>query len=309
MGIRPLIFGLLAGLAALALPLHAAPTPAPKPKTTQKKTAPKKKPAPRPTPAPMVLEWDANGVPITHAASVVVADAETYRVLYEKNATEIRQPASTQKLLTALLVAEAGNLDRKLVIQPGDTHVEPTKLGFKPGDVYTRRELLRVMLVHSVNDAAVALARDNAGSVEAFSRKMNARARELGMRNSHFVNPNGLPDPAQYSTARDMARLALAAGRNSTIRSMVSTKEVDFRYSDGRVRKFKNTNLILRDNPACTGMKTGYTKASGHCLISSATQNGRTVIVVVLGEQKRNRMWFDSDNLLAWGLRAPRSLP
>ena len=159
-----------------------------------------------------------------------------------------------------------------------------------------------MLLVHSVNDVACCLARDNAGSVEAFAEKMNRKALELGMSHSHFVNPNGLPAPGQYSTARDMSRLAMAAYRSATIRSIVSTKSLFFRFASGRVEEFKNTNLILGAYPYCTGMKTGYTQAAGHCLISSGSNNGRQVIVVVLGEKKRSSLWQDSCSLLAWGL-------
>jgi len=159
-----------------------------------------------------------------------------------------------------------------------------------------------VLLVHSVNDVARALARDNAGSVEAFAEKMNAKALELGMKHSHFVNPNGLPAPDQYSSARDMSRLALAAYRSPTIRSIVSTKVLFFHFADGREEVFKNTNRILRDYPYCTGMKTGYTQAAGHCLVSSGSNNGREVIAVLLGERSRSWLWQDSCSLLAWGL-------
>ena len=245
---------------------------------------------------------DSSGIPRTRAASVLVADAVTGQVLYEKNADQQRPPASTQKLLTALLIVEAGNLDRRVVVAASDTHVEPVTLGIKPGEVYTRRELLRVLLVHSVNDVACALARDNAGSVAEFADKMNAKAQELGMTRSHFVNPNGLPAPGQYSSARDMSRLALAAYRSSTIRAIVSTKILFFEFADGRVEEFKNTNHVLRDSPFCNGMKTGYTQAAGHCLVSSGTRNGREVIAVVLGDKDRSWLWRDSSSLLAWGL-------
>lgn len=283
-------------MAAFALPADAA---------TKKKA----KKTPRKTPAAAVAKREAadeaplpGGIPRTRAASVLVADAVSGQVLYQKNADEQRPPASTQKLLTALLIVEAGDLDRPVRVAASDTFVEPVKLGVKPGEVYTRRELLRVLLVHSVNDVACVLARDNAGSVEAFAVKMNAKARELGMTRSNFVNPNGLPAPGQYSSARDMARLALAAYRSLTIREIVSTKSMVFEYANGRLREFENTNKILRESPFCTGMKTGYTQAAGHCLVSSATRNGREVIAVVLGDRNRSWLWSDSRSLLAWGL-------
>ncbi|MEI6561663.1 MAG: D-alanyl-D-alanine carboxypeptidase family protein [Verrucomicrobiota bacterium] len=293
--IRKLIrFGAVAALlAAMALPAGAA---------TRRKTR-KSDPDPDPAPAAVTPALDPSGkTPRTRAESVLVADALTGQVLYEKNADEQRPPASTQKLLTALVIVESGNLNQKLRVELSDTQVEPVKLGFRPGEVYTRRELLEVLLVHSVNDVARALARDNAGSVEAFAEKMNAKALELGMKRSHFVNPNGLPAPGQYSTARDMTRLAFAAYRSSTIRSIVSTKSLYFRFASGRMEEFHNTNLILRDYPYCTGMKTGYTEAAGHCLVSSASNNGHEVISVVLGERSRSWLWRDSCSLLAWGL-------
>jgi D-alanyl-D-alanine carboxypeptidase (penicillin-binding protein 5/6) len=241
-----------------------------------------------------------DGVPITHAASVIVLDARTGQVLYEKNADERRPAASTQKLLTALVVTESGNLNQPVTVDVSDTWAEPVKLNIQPGEVYRRCDLLQVMLIHSVNDVARCLARDNAGSVEAFADKMNRKAAQLGMTESHFVNPNGLPIPDQYSTARDMSKVAFAAYHNSLIRSIVCQKEVYFQYSDGRVRKFDNTNRVLLKYPLCNGMKTGYTDAAGHCLISSASNGNRDVISVVMGDN--GYVWNDSYALLEWGL-------
>ena len=242
----------------------------------------------------------ADGVPVTHAASVVVLDARTGQVLYQKNADEHRPAASTQKLLTALIVAETGNLTQPVTVDVSDTWAEPVKLNIQPGETYRRCDLLQVMLIHSVNDVARCLARDNAGSIEAFADKMNRKAAELGMSESHFVNPNGLPIPDQYSTARDMSKVAFAAYHSSVIRSIVCQKEVYFQYTDGRVRKFDNTNHVLLKYALCNGMKTGYTDAAGHCLISSASNGSRDVISVVLGDN--GYVWKDSYALLEWGL-------
>jgi len=239
--------------------------------------------------------------PDVRAASVMVIDAKTGKSLHEKNADEHRPAASTQKLLTALVIAEEGNLDNYVTAEASDTWAEPVVLGLKPGDTYTRRRLLEVLLVHSVNDVARCLARDNAGSVEAFAMKMNRKAAELGMSNSHFINPNGLPAPGQYSTARDMAKLARAAYANRTIRSIVATKSLMFQFADGHVREFKNTNRVLRACSFCNGMKTGYTEAAGRCLVASGANGGNDVIVVVLGDTTKY-VWRDAYFLLAWGL-------
>lgn len=241
-------------------------------------------------------------VPKTRAASVVVEDARTGEVLYEKNADAARAAASTQKLLTALIVAEEGFLDRPVRVQPVDTQAEPVRLNIKPGDSYQRIDLLRALLVKSPNDVARCLARDNAGSIELFAQKMNAKARNLGATHSNFINPNGLPIPDQYSTARDLAIIARAAYANPTIRSIVCLPQLVFRYANGRTRELENTNKILKRLPYCNGMKTGYTEAAGHCLIASGTIPGRDVIVVVLGDSK-SRVWQDASALLSWGLR------
>jgi len=151
-----------------------------------------------------------------------------------------------------------------------------------------------------MNDVARALARDNAGSVEQFADKMNAKAAALGMRNTHFVNPNGLPATSQFSTARDMSKVALSAYRNRTIREIVRQKSLLWTYNDGRTRVFETTNKVLKAYPYCNGMKTGYTEAAGRCLISSASRAGRHVIAVVLGDTRN--IPVDSYRLLAYGL-------
>ena len=251
--------------------------------------------------APPPTEYTPEGIPKTSAASVIVVDANTGKILYEKNADQIRPPASTQKLLTALIVAESGFLDRPVTVQPIDTMADPVKLNIKAGDTYQRIDLLRALLVKSPNDVARCLARDNAGSIETFAEVMNRRAQELGAVHSRFVNPNGLPVPGQYSSARDLALIARAAYANPTIRSIVCLPQLVFRYANGRTRELENTNKLLRRLPYCNGMKTGYTDAAGKCLIASGARLGKDVIVVVLGDSS-SRVWRDASVLLSWGL-------
>jgi serine-type D-Ala-D-Ala carboxypeptidase (penicillin-binding protein 5/6) len=245
--------------------------------------------------------YTPEGIPKISAASVIVVDANSGKILYEKNADETRAAASTQKLLTALIVAESGFLDRPVTVQPTDTMADPVKLNIKAGDTYQRIDLLRALLVKSPNDVARCLARDNAGSIEAFAGVMNRRAQGLGAMHSHFVNPNGLPVPGQYSSARDLSVIARAAYANSTIRSIVCLPQLVFRYASGRTRELENTNKLLRRLPYCNGMKTGYTDAAGKCLIASGTRPGRDVIVVVLGDSS-SHVWRDASALLSWGL-------
>lgn len=299
---RFLSFGLsLCLVAAPALGLAAAPKKSTSTTTTDRKATPAKPASPKSEPVEAFAADDGGSIPQTHAASLVVVDARTGKVLHSVNPDAARAVASTQKLLTSLIVSEAGNLDAKVRIEAPDTWTEPSMLRIKPGEVYRRGDLLRILLVKSMNDVARCLARDNAGSVDAFAAKMNAKAQQIGMTHSHFVNPNGLPAPGQFSTARDMARLALFAYRNRTIRSLVNLKETTWQYPDGHTTVFKNTNRVLKGYALCNGMKTGYTEAAGHCLVSSAASNGHEVISVVLGDT-REGVWNDSYRLLNWAL-------
>jgi D-alanyl-D-alanine carboxypeptidase (penicillin-binding protein 5/6) len=240
------------------------------------------------------------------AESAIVIDVVSGRVLYAKNADLPRAVASTQKIVTALCVLDAGNIDKPIVITPSDQACEPTRLDLKPGDVYPRRELLKVLMVKSANDVARALARDVGGSQENFAILMNQKAAALGMRKSNFINPNGLPSPGQYSTARDMAIAARAAYRSPLIRSFTATKSMVFRFNDGRTREIENTNRLLKTVPYCDGLKTGTTNAAGRCLVASGSLNGRSVITVVLKSNTPN-IWKDSSKLLAWALERPAS--
>jgi D-alanyl-D-alanine carboxypeptidase (penicillin-binding protein 5/6) len=253
-----------------------------------------------------IIPLQAAPVPEISAKSAILVDANTGKVLFSKNDDAQRPVASTQKLLTALIVAEAGDLDKRVEIEATDTNCEPTKIYVKPGQSYTRLQLLNALLVKSGNDVARTLARDNAGSVSAFADKMTQRVRNLGGTSSNFENPNGLPAKGQYSTARDMARVARMAYRNPTLREIMRTRYYNFRFSSGNVVPLRNTNRVLRTYSFCNGMKTGYTDLAGHCLISSGSYNGRDVIAVMLGCTKA-RIADESAKLLAYGLNIPTS--
>lgn len=241
-------------------------------------------------------------IPTVRADRVIVVDAKTGDILLEKNPDKRGQVASTQKLLTSLIISESDNLEDYLTVEPGDIDCAPVRIGLQPGDKYQRIQLLTALLVKSSNDIAQALARDNAGSIEAFVDKMNKRAAALGMVDSHFVNPHGLPDDNQYSTARDMARLALADDASPIIRDIIDVRYFDFPKADGKVIRLENTNRVLRSYPPCDGMKTGYTQLAGHCLICSGEKDGRRRIVVVLNDN--DSVWKDAEALLAWSLKA-----
>jgi len=253
-----------------------------------------------------IIPLQAAPVPEITAKSAILVDANSGKVLFTKNDDAQRPVASTQKLITALIVAETGDLDKSVEIEATDTNCEPTKINVKPGQSYTRLQLLNALLVKSGNDVARTLARDNAGNINAFADKMTQRVRSLGGTNSNFENPNGLPAQGQYSTARDMARVARMAYRNPTLREIMKTRYYNFRYSSGNVVPLRNTNRVLRTYSFCNGMKTGYTDLAGHCLISSGSYNGRDVIAVMLGCTKA-RIADESAKLLAYGLNIPTS--
>jgi serine-type D-Ala-D-Ala carboxypeptidase (penicillin-binding protein 5/6) len=239
--------------------------------------------------------------PQTAASSAIMIDAKSGAVLFLKNPDVRRPVASTQKLLTALILVQDGNLDALDRVIAADCQVEPTKLGFRSGDVYTKRQLLAALLVHSCNDAAVCLARNEAGSLAAFAERMNAKAFSLGATESHFVNPNGLPVPGQFSTARNMARIAFAAYHEPVLRQYMRLTGLTFAYSSGRHRYFEATNKLIARSPMFTGMKTGFTEASGRCLVSSASYGGHDIILVQLGGTLRP-LFDDAQRVLMWGL-------
>ena len=241
--------------------------------------------------------WPADAPPI-HAVSAILIDARTGRTLYQKNADEPRQVASTQKLVTALIVAEQDSLDAPVRVAREDAAVEPTKVGIRAGESYPRRQLLSAMLVHSANDCAAALARSHAGSLGGFAGEMNGLAVRCGATCSHFVNPHGLP-ASQHSTARDMARIGFRAYRNPDLRDAMALRSYCFRYASGRLCNLDPTNRLLLRDPYCNGMKTGFTESAGKCLITSYSKGGRDFILVQLGSRARY-IFDDAERLMQW---------
>ena len=207
------------------------------------------------------------------ARSAILVDAQTGRVLYEKNADEQSLIASTTKIMTGLLVCEAGELEREISVPPEAAGVEGSSLYLKAGERITVRELLYGLMLRSGNDAAVALAIATAGSMEAFVGRMNEKAQALGLTNTHFENPNGLDGEVHYSTARDLAKLSVCAMQNETFRAVVSSKNFT---ENGR--SFTNHNKLLWRVDGADGIKTGYTKRAGRILAGSAVRDGRRLV-------------------------------
>ena len=229
------------------------------------------------------------------AQKAVLYDAASARVLYEKNADDRGLIASTTKIMTALIVCEQCNVLDRMRIPKEAVGIEGSSIYLQEGEVLTIQELLYGLMLHSGNDAAVALAIYCGGTVEGFAQLMNDKARRLGLSNTHFENPNGLDSPGHYSTARDMAVLTAYAMKNPIFAKTVSTKTLTVGS-----RSLRNHNKLLWSLEGADGVKTGYTKAAGRILVSSATRQGRRLVGVTMNAQDD---WRDHTALMEDGFQ------
>ncbi len=227
------------------------------------------------------------------AQKAILIDGETGRVLYEKDADSRSLIASTTKIMTALLVCEQCNVLDRMRIPKEAVGIEGSSMYLQEGEVLTVQDLLYGLMLHSGNDAAVALAIYCGGTMEGFVQLMNDKAHRLGLKNTHFENPNGLDAPAHYSTARDLAVLTAYAMKNPIFAQIVSTKTV--RAGN---RSMQNHNKLLWRVEGADGVKTGYTVAAGRILVSSARRNGRRLICVTIND---GNDWIDHARLLEDG--------
>ena len=227
------------------------------------------------------------------AKRAYVLDAVSGRVLYEKNPDERSLIASTTKIMTALIICEQCNVLDRMRIPKEAVGIEGSSMYLREGEVLTLQELLYGLMLSSGNDAAVALAIYCGGTVEDFAELMNDKARNLGLHNTHFANPNGLDSPGHYSTARDLAVLAAYAMENPIFRKTVSTKSLRMGQ-----RCLTNHNKLLWRVEGADGVKTGYTRAAGRILVSSATRNGRRILAVTIDDPDD---WNDHASLLEAG--------
>lgn len=233
------------------------------------------------------------------AVSAVLYYPEYEKVLFEKNSDSLRSMASTTKIMTSLIALEECTPDRVVEITAEMVNVEGTSSGLRAGDKITLRDLVYCMMLESGNDAANSVAIELGGSFQGFAEIMNKRAAEIGMKNTSFVTPSGLDDENHYTTAYDMALLAAEALENRDFRgiSKETNKKVTFVDSDKSVTLY-NHNRLLREYDGCIGIKTGFTKKSGRCLVSAAERNGIMLIAVTLNAGDD---WNDHKKMLDYG--------
>lgn len=233
------------------------------------------------------------------AHSAILLDAASGKVLYSKNAWTIMAPASTTKIMTAIITLERMNLNTTVSIPSVAAAKEGSSMHLAKQEKKTVRELLYGLMLVSGNDAATALAIAVSGSEVKFAQLMNEKARQLGMKNTNFKNASGLPAINHYSTAYDMAILSKYAMKNGNFAKIVSTKVKEVSsVKPGANRRLINHNKLLWRYQYTTGIKTGYTKKAGGCLVSTASRNGKKLIAVVL---KSSYIYDDSQKLFSYG--------
>ena len=236
--------------------------------------------------------------PEVSASSAVLIDADTLEILYERNAYERRSMASTTKIMTGIIAVESGRLN-DLVKVKKKPYIEGTAIGFDKGDTLTVNDLCYAMLLESGNDAAVLIAEFLAGSEEKFSVLMNKKAAQLGMENTNFITASGLDADVHYTTAYDMALLGAYAVKNSAFREICSAKSYTAKFVEPeKTRHFSNHNRLLSSCEGAFGIKTGFTKKSGRCLVSACERMGKTLVAVTLNAPDD---WNDHKRLYDYG--------
>jgi serine-type D-Ala-D-Ala carboxypeptidase (penicillin-binding protein 5/6) len=243
---------------------------------------------------------EGRGVRLSAPAAMLV-DADTGRVLWTKRAHERRKIASLTKIMTATLALREVPWDSTITVDKRVTTVPLVKEGLRTGERVKAWKLFYALLLYSGNDDAAQLAISAAGSIRGFLRQMNAKARELGLHDTHFRSPSGVIDEGNFSTAWDLAALTRYALRNPRFVHLVRTKRIQVRWSRPTNSKiYLNNNYLLHAYHGANGVKTGYTHESGLCLVATATRHGRKMLAVILDSPD---MYGDARTLLNLGFR------
>lgn len=270
-----------------------------------------------------VVSFGATEPPAILAETAVVIDAKTGQVLYDKNMNDLREPASTTKVITALLALENLDLNKLVTIDAETPFTEGSRVYLLEGEHVTVEQLMYALLLESANDAAVALGKEIGGSVPAFADMMNNKAKELGAKNTHFINPNGLHEEGHLTTAYDLAMIAKAAMTNEEFRKLVTTyryiipatnmQDTRYLYNTNRLIYDERTKVLVNgvQRPAkydgATGIKTGYTSHAGGCLIAGAKRGDTELISVVMKSTDEGR-FADSIALLDYAFENYKSV-
>ncbi len=250
-----------------------------------------------------------------YSESAILIEQRTGKILYEKNIYDRKYPASTTKILTAIIALERCDLEETATASP--QAINSVKSGYSTasiqiGETFTIEQLLDVMMIHSANEAANIIAEHISGSISEFAKLMNEKAKEIGCLDTNFVNPNGMHDENHYSTAYDMAQIARYCMKNQKFREIITKMECSLPMTElwQEERVFKNTNsLMISDNryyyPYCNGIKTGFTTPAKNCLVASSNKDGFEVISVVLHaestEERLSARYLDTINLFEYG--------
>ncbi len=240
--------------------------------------------------------------PQISATSAILVDAKSGQILYEKNSNERRAMASTTKMMTGIITLEHAKLNEKVTVSKAASEIGESGLYLTPGTEMSVQDLLYGLLLRSGNDTAAALAEHVSGSLSGFAALMNRKAKSIGAMDTNFANAHGLYDPNHYSTAYDIALIARYCLKDRMFRKIVATKEyVIARPASDAAIKVENHNKLLWQYPYATGIKTGFIRQAGFCLVSSANKNGVTLVSVILNSPTSASCTQDSINLLEYG--------
>jgi len=251
-----------------------------------------------PTPAPYPVNRKISSLSELTAESVIVLDLDSMATLYEKNPDHKHFPASTTKVMTALVVMDNFSLDQVLTASSSGIKVEGNTIKILPNEQMTVENLLYGLLVGSGNDAALLLSQNFPRGTPAFVEAMNKKAQNLKLLNTHFTNPVGFDEEGHFSTAKDLARLAAVAIKNPVFSKIVSTPGIVITDVSGRNTHFlKNTNELVGRIEGVVGVKTGWTENAGECLITLTERNGEKVLTVILGSKDR---FGETKKLIEW---------
>ncbi|WP_378953723.1 D-alanyl-D-alanine carboxypeptidase family protein [Pelosinus sp. sgz500959] len=241
----------------------------------------------------------AQPAPQIEAEAAVLMVSNTREVLFDKKPYDIMYPASTTKIMTLITALEKGDPNSIVTVSPKAATCEGSSLELKAGERLTLHDAMYGMMLVSGNDSAEAIAESVGGSIPSFAKMMTDKAEKIGALQTHFSNPHGLPDPFNhFTTAYDLALITAYGMENKEFANIVSTREYDVNFLNGKKTHVKNTNKFLKSYAGANGVKTGYTDAAGDCLVAAAKRDGVQLIAVILNDDER---WDDAAKLLDYG--------